>query len=100
MRKAAIAALALFAASSATAQTAPQRPETTPPAATAAFELREQWCQRYAEWYVSRLPAQPALPADVRPTHLIEVELNYCILDPQQYERQTLAELQNAAARA
>jgi hypothetical protein len=67
------------------------------PEATAPFETREGWCQSYAAWYVSRVPATPTNPsADVRGTQRIENEINYCKLDPKEYERQTLAELAQA----
>lgn len=77
------------------AQTPAERPETRAPAASASFEARETWCQRYAAWYVQHTPATAA-PSDVSPTHRFEVEFNSCKLDPQQYERDTLAEIAQA----
>jgi hypothetical protein len=70
--------------------------------ATASFETREDWCQKYASWFVAAAPsAAGAAPADVAPTHRFEVEFNTCKLDPRQYERDTLAELaENAEAEA
>ena len=49
---------------------------------------------KYAEWFVAQTPLQhQRMPADARPTERLENELNYCKLDPQQYERETVAEL-------
>jgi hypothetical protein len=97
----AIYATFLFAAvsSAAMAQTqTQQRPVEAAPAATAAFEQRESWCQKYASWFVERTPVVGASPTDVRPTQRVENEINYCKLDPRQYERETLAELARANA--
>jgi hypothetical protein len=86
--------LLTFASTAALAQTqTAQRPSNPAPAANAAFELREAWCMKYAEWFVSQRPTQGARPADVRATQQLENELSYCKLDPQQYERETIAEL-------
>jgi hypothetical protein len=82
------------ATTAAIAQAPPSRPALPPPEATAPFEAREDWCQKYAAWYVSRAPSTLTNPsADVRGTQRIENEINYCKLDPKEYERQTLAEL-------
>jgi hypothetical protein len=81
-------------ATTAMSQTPPSRPAMPAPAATAPFEARETWCQGYAAWYVSRVPSTLTNPsADVRSTQRIENEINYCKIDPKEYERQTLAEL-------
>lgn len=95
----AIYAAFLFACAStaALAQTPATRPENPAPQATAPFEQREDWCQKYAAWYVARSPEQATQAPDAtRPTQRIENEINYCKLDPREYERQTLAELASA----
>lgn len=69
------------------------RPGHSPPPATAAFEQRNDWCQSYAAWFVSQVPEAGLLPPDVRPTHRIETEVQFCQLDPCQYELLTTEEL-------
>jgi len=78
--------------SAAFAQPLPERPDTAAPNAAAPVELRQAWCQQYAAWFVSHTPEAQTAP-DARATHRFEVELNSCTLDPQAYERQTLAEV-------
>ena len=90
-----IAALLFLTATTAAAQTAP--PAQPAPAANAPFEQRESWCQKYASWYLERVPAAAPAP-DMRPTQRFENELTYCKLDPQEYQRQTLAEVGRLAA--
>lgn len=100
MRNVIYAAL-LFAGLSGTAiaQVPPSKPALPGPEATAAFEQREAWCQRYVAWYVDRIPETRTNPsADVRSTQRIENEINYCKLDPKEYERQTMAELDQTTA--
>jgi len=87
----AILSLVLICAGPAFAETGPKRPEESPPAASAPFEARENWCQKYADWFVSVTPT-PA-PSDVRPTQRFENELASCKIDPQAYQRETLAEV-------
>lgn len=77
------------------AQSQATRPENPPPAATASFEVREAWCLKYAEWFVAHMPVQGSA-AEARSTQRLENEITYCKLDPQQYERETLAELNTA----
>lgn len=95
MRNAIYATFLLACVSTAAvAQVPPTRPALPAPEATAAFEARESWCQKYAAWYVDRVPETRTNPsADIRGTQRIENEINYCKLDPKEYERQTLAEL-------
>ncbi|GAM99768.1 hypothetical protein U91I_03423 [alpha proteobacterium U9-1i] len=93
MRTHIIAAILLASASTASAQTAPERPIAAPPAVNASFEQRNDWCQKYAEWYVSRVPDKEPTPADVRPTHRLEVEVQFCQPNPPEYQRLTIAEL-------
>jgi hypothetical protein len=94
MRNAIYAAF-LFACASTAAlgQANAQRPANPAPAATAAFEIREAWCLKYSQWFVMQAPSREPVPAGARPTQRLENELTYCKLDPQQYERETLAEL-------
>lgn len=93
MRTLIIAVLLFASAPVALAQPRPERPATPAPAATASFDERESWCQKYAAWFVARVPERGPRPVDVRPTQRLENELTYCKLDPQQYERETRAEL-------
>lgn len=81
------------ASTAALAQVDDKRPAEPAPIAAAPFEAREAWCQDYVAWFVGETPVARPAPADVRPTHRLEVELNSCKLDPREYERQTLAEL-------
>lgn len=90
---AAVALLALASPASAQ-QISPSRPQAEAPASTAPFEQRAAWCAEYAAWYVANTPMQGARPEDARPSQLLEVEINYCELDPQVYERQIMAELE------
>lgn len=72
-----------------------QRPIEAAPAATAPIEQRDDWCRKYAVWFAEQ--ASPtARASDVRSTHLVETEINYCLLDPQEYERETVAEMDRA----
>lgn len=97
MRNLIIATFLLASATpAAIAQTVPQRPTEAAPAATAAFEQREAWCQKYAAWFVERTPSVAPQTTDLRPTQRIETEIGYCKLDPREYERQTLAEIAQA----
>ena len=68
-------------------------PMQSPPAASAPFEQRDEWCQTYAAWFVSSIPDNEPMPADVRPTHRLEVEVQFCRPDPIEYKRLTSAEL-------
>lgn len=94
MRAKIIATFLALSAPLALAQEASERPEDPAPAASAMIEERQTWCEDYASWYVSRMPEQRNPPADAREGHLLQVELQYCVLDPQRYQQQTLAELQ------
>jgi hypothetical protein len=96
MRALLISSIAMFA-TTALAQEAPERPSEAAPQATASFEAREAWCLDYAHWFVATTPAPEVHPADVAPNHRFEVELNSCKLDPQAYERDTLAEIAQSA---
>lgn len=92
MRALFIALIVLLASASAFAQQAPMaRPEAPPPTATAAFEQRATWCEKYTAWLVASTP-QAQLPGDVRASHAFEVEFNSCKLDPQEYETDTRAD--------
>lgn len=94
MRTHILAAILLSYASVAAAQGVVAPPAAPAPAATAPLDERAQWCDEYATWLVEMTDAtSPAAAlADVRPTQRLEVELNACKLDPQDYERDTRAE--------
>lgn len=93
MRTHIIAAFLLTSVQAAAAQEVVAPPAAPAPAATAPFDERAQWCDAYASWLVAMTESvQHSAPADVRPTHRIEVEINACKLDPQDYERDTRAE--------
>lgn len=93
MRTHIIAALLLAFGSAAAAQEVVAPPAAPAPAASAPFAERAQWCDAYATWLLALTSAsQDAALADVRETQRIEVEINACKLDPQDYERQTRAE--------
>lgn len=93
MRTHIIAVLLLASVQAAAAQEVVAPPAAPAPAATAPFDERAQWCDAYASWLVAMTESvQRSAPADVRPTHRIEVEINACKLDPQDYERDTRAE--------
>jgi hypothetical protein len=93
MRALVFTAALVLIAPNAIAQQLAERPAAPAPAATAPFEQRESWCQKYAAWFVERSPSETPALADVRASHRLEIELNSCKLDPREYERQTLAEL-------
>lgn len=97
MRTALAAALMLGSASFASAQTVIAPPIEPPPSAAAPIEQRAAWCDAYATWLVTLIDAAPPVPADVRGTHQLEVELASCRIDPQQYELETRAEAEEAA---
>lgn len=92
MMRAVLIASVLASSSAALAQPLPERPDTAAPAAAAPIEQRQAWCQQYAAWFVSHTPEADQAP-DARATHRYEVEMNSCTLDPQAYERQTIAEV-------
>src|SRR5262245_41060432 len=93
MRIQIIAAFAAISVATAFAQTTPQRPTDPAPQLTAPIEQREAWCARYTPWVVAHMPQEAAQATEARTTHRDEVELNSCTLDPQEYERVTIAEV-------
>ena len=95
MRVPLFVALSALCASAALAQPAPERPAIAAPAAGAPIETRQAWCTDYAAWFIAHTP-DPAPAAGTRATQRFETELNSCVLDPQTYERQTLAEVEHA----
>ena len=64
------------------------------PAASAAFKKRESWCEGYVSRLIAGTPDRGSLPLDLRPTHRFETEFNSCKLNPQQYEAETLGEIE------
>ncbi|MEZ6022339.1 MAG: hypothetical protein R3C16_02750 [Hyphomonadaceae bacterium] len=75
------------------ADEAPIRPPAPAPQADAPYAARAVWCRDYAAWVVTHMPAEEELPPDLRATHRVEVEMQSCTPDPQEYERVTIAEL-------
>lgn len=69
------------------------RPIEDAPPRSAPYETRAAWSERYVAWFIERVEPEGARPSDVPPTHEYTVEFNTCVLDPQEYERQTQAEL-------
>lgn len=67
-------------------------PTAAAPTASAPIEERANWCDEYASWLIAMTPRTQAAPTDVRQSQHLEVELNACKIDPQQYERETRAE--------
>jgi hypothetical protein len=71
-------------------------PSDPPPPRTAPYEERAAWSERYVAWYLAQAPRlDGARPSDVEPTHRYEVEFNSCVLDPQEYARDTRVELED-----
>jgi hypothetical protein len=95
MRPQIVAAFLLVSAPVAFAQEVIAPPAEEAPAATAPIDERADWCEDYATWLMAMTAPTPA-PADARPTHRLEVELNSCTIDPQGYERETRLEAQRA----
>lgn len=71
----------------------PGRPIDYAPPKTASYEERADWSERYVRWFLGQVETEGTLPKDAMPTHLFQVEFNYCMLDPQLYEEQTQKEL-------
>ena len=70
------------------------RPDESAPPSTAPYEERAAWSERYVAWYLTQAPSLAgAAPSDVDATHRYEVEFNTCVLDPQEYERDTRVEI-------
>lgn len=71
------------------------RPTDPAPPATAPYEKRAAWSERYVSWFLAQTPRPVgAMPPDVDATHRYEVEFNSCVLDPQDYERDTRIEVE------
>jgi hypothetical protein len=92
MRTHILAAFLLVSSHAAFAQNVIAPPAEPAPTATAPVEERADWCDAYASWLVAMTPRSHGSPADVRQSQHLEVELNACKIDPQQYERETRAE--------
>lgn len=73
------------------------RPFESAPSKSASYFDRADWSTRYVSWYLGQIEADDPSPADVRSTHLYQVEFNSCLLDPQLYEQQTQQELVSGA---
>lgn len=63
-----------------------------PPSADADYEERAAWSAHYVAWFIARTGGDTRLPPDVRPSHRYEVEFNSCVLDPEEYVRDTAQE--------
>lgn len=99
MRTHILAAFIMISAPVAWAQEVVSPPAAPAPTASSPLNERAAWCDDYATWLVMMTPdTQRAAPSDVRPTQHLEVELNACKVDPQQYERETRAEAEHAIA--
>lgn len=98
MRTHIFAAFILMSAPVAWGQEVVSPPSEPAPIATAPLDERAAWCDDYATWLVMMTPNTAGAPVDVRQTQHLEVELNSCKLDPQQYERETRAEADHAVA--
>lgn len=71
----------------------PGRPIAYAPPKSAPYEERAEWSERYVRWYLGQVETSGALPKDVMPTHLYQVEFQSCVMDPELYEQQTQQEL-------
>lgn len=101
MRTHIIAAFLLASAPAVWAQELIAPPQEAAPTATAPFDERAEWCNDYASWLVAMtLSTERSAPNDVRESQHLEVELNSCKIDPQEYERATRAEADQAVATA
>ncbi len=98
MRTRIIAAFLFLSAPLAMAQDVVAPPLAPAPAAAAPIQERATWCDGYATWLVAMTPpARAPAPADVELARHLQVELNACKIDPQQYERETRAEADAAS---
>lgn len=89
MRSLIIAASALAFGQVASAQEVIAPPVQLAPTATAPVDERTQWCDAYATWLVAM---GENTASDEQQSQHLQVELNSCRIDPQQYERETRAE--------
>lgn len=92
-----ITCVAALFCTSALAQQVPIRPDTPAPTHSAPPEEREQWCQNWVARLVAQQPGDNRGVSFARETQRVENEINYCKLDPVEYERLTLEELELAA---
>lgn len=96
MRTHIIAAFLLTCAPVALAQEVIAPPVEPAPTAAAPLDERAAWCDAYATWLVEMSAEARGAPADVSDAQHLQVELNSCKLDPQDYERETRAEADHA----
>lgn len=99
MRMHIVAAFLFASTPAAFAQEVLAPPAEPAPAATAPVEERANWCDTYASWLVAMTPEQRSAAEAENAQHL-QVELNACKIDPQQYERETRAEADAAVETA
>lgn len=69
------------------------RPSDSAPPASAPYEERADWSERYVAWFLAQTPSLRNLPPDVDDTHRYQVEFNSCVRNPRAYERHTQEEL-------
>lgn len=100
MRSLIVATVLLVSSPVAFAQDVLAPPAQAAPTASAPIQERADWRDTYASWLVAMTPRAQGAPADVRQSQHLEVELNACKLDPQQYERETRAEADAAVETA
>ncbi|MGD9979367.1 MAG: hypothetical protein AB7H66_04240 [Hyphomonadaceae bacterium] len=70
------------------------RPLDAAPSRNAPYEQRAAWSERYVAWYLLQAPMVGGSVSDIDATHRYEVEFNSCVLDPQEYERDTQVEIE------
>ncbi len=91
MRMFIVAAISLASSHVPLAQEVVSPPVTPAPSASAPLNERTTWCDQYATWLVAMTPT-PNASTDSQQAQHLQVELNACKIDPQDYERQTRAE--------
>ena len=89
MRTLIVAASALAIGQTAVAQEVIALPAEPAPAANASAEERTTWCDAYATWLIAM---DETSASDAQRSQHLQVELNSCRIDPQQYERETRAD--------
>jgi|GEM_PF-4647339 len=97
MRPLIIAASALALGQVASAQEVIAPPAQPAPTANAPVDERTTWCDAYATWLIAM---DETTASDAQQSQHLQVELNSCRIDPQQYELETRAEADAAVETA
>lgn len=97
MRTLIIAAFTLASSQVAFAQDVIAPPAQPAPTASAPVDERTSWCDAYATWLIAM---DESASTDSQQSQHLQVELNSCRIDPQQYERETRAEADAAVETA